>query len=69
MSKPFPKDLFLVEGISHFFFNNDFTEVAISKKNNMIEIYKIKNIKDFSSYKLLYTLSMHNQYISGLDWH
>ena len=69
MSKPFPKDLFLVEGISHFCFNNDFTEVAISKKNNMIEIYKINNIKDFSSYKLLYTLSMHNQYISGLDWH
>ena len=69
MSKSFPKDLFLVEGISHFCFNNNFTQVKKKKKNHIIEIYKIENIKDFSSYKLLYTLSIHNQYISGLDWH
>ena len=69
MSKQFPKDLFFVEGISHFCFNNNFTQVALSKKNNIIEIYQINNIKDFSSYKLLYTLSIHSQYISGLDWH
>ena len=69
MSKPYPKDLYYVEGISHLCFNSDFSEMALVKKNHIIEIYKVPNIKDKSTHKLLYTLNMHSQYISGLDWH
>ena len=34
-----PKDLFLLEGISLVAFNKDFTQVALSKKDNIIYIY------------------------------
>ena len=63
-----PKDLFLLEGISCVAFNKDFTQVALSKKDNLIYIYSIKDIMKPDTWKLLYTLDSHFQYISGLDW-
>ena len=36
-----PKNLFLLEGISVITFNKDFTQVALSKKDHLIYIYKI----------------------------
>ena len=63
-----PKDLFLLEGISCVTFNKDFTQVALSKKDNLIYIYSIKDIMKPDTWKLLYTLDSHFQYISGLDW-
>lgn len=63
-----PKDLFLLEGISCVAFNKDFTQVALSKKDNLIYIYSIKDIMKTDTWKLLYTLDSHFQYISGLDW-
>ena len=63
-----PKELFLLEGISCVAFNKDFTQVALSKKDNLIYIYSIKDIMKPDTWKLLYTLDSHFQYISGLDW-
>ena len=63
-----PKDLFLMEGISMMVFNKDYTQCALSKKDYDIYIYQVPNIKDTSTWTLLYTLKNHFQYISGLDW-
>ena len=63
-----PKDLFLLEGISVLCFNKDFTEVALSKKDNKIYIYSIKDLHKTDTWKLIHTLESHYQYISGLDW-
>ena len=63
-----PQDLFLLEGISCVTFNKDFTQVALSKKDNNIYIYSVPNIMKTDTWKLLYTLDAHVQYISGLDW-
>ena len=63
-----PQDLFLLEGISCVTFNKDFTEVALSKKDNLIYIYSVKDIKKPETWKLIHTLDNHFQYISGLDW-
>ena len=63
-----PKDLFLYEGISHFCFNKDFTQCAVSKKDNRVYIYQVPDIKDTNKWVLLHTLKAHFLYISGLDW-
>ena len=63
-----PKDLFLLEGISVLCFNKDFTQVALSKKDNIIYIYSIKDLLKTDTWKLLHKLESHYQYISGLDW-
>ncbi len=63
-----PKDLFLLEGISVLCFNKDFTQVALSKKDNIIYIYSIKDLLKTDTWKLIHTLESHYQYISGLDW-
>lgn len=63
-----PKDLFLLEGISHLVFNKDNTECALSKKDNKIYLYKTPNPKNYKTWKLYDTLDQHTQYISGLDW-
>ena len=63
-----PKDLFLLEGISCVVFNKDFTQVALSKKDNIIYIYSVPNIMKTEDWKLLYTLDSHYQYVSGIDW-
>jgi actin related protein 2/3 complex subunit 1A/1B len=63
-----PQDLFLLEGISCFAFNKDFTKVALSKKDNVIYIYSIPNLMKTDTWKLETTLDTHVQYISGLDW-
>ena len=68
MSANKPKDLFLLEGISYLVFNKDFTQCALSKKDYDIYIYQVPNIMDTNTWKLLYTLKNHFQYISGLDW-
>ena len=64
-----PVDLFLLEGISVLAFNKDFSQVALSKKDNLIYIYSVPDLKKTDNWKLLYTLDSHFQYISGLDWH
>ena len=64
-----PIDLFLLEGISVLAFNKDFTQVALSKKDNYIYIYSVPDLKKTDSWKLLHKLDSHFQYISGLDWH
>ena len=64
-----PVDLFLLEGISVLAFNKDFSQVALSKKDNLIYIYSVPDFKKTDNWKLLYTLDSHFQYISGLDWH
>ena len=63
-----PKDLFLLEGINILSFNKDFTQVALSKKDNLIYIYSVPNLMKTETWKLLHTLKSHYQYISGLDW-
>ena len=63
-----PKDLFLLEGINILSFNKDFTQVALSKKDNIIYIYSIKDFMKPETWKELYQLKSHYQYISGLDW-
>ncbi len=63
-----PKDLFLLEGISCVAFNKDFKKVALSKKDNLIYIYEIKDFMKPDTWKLEDTLDSHVQYISGLDW-
>ena len=63
-----PKDLFLLEGINIVSFNKDFTQVALSKKDNNIYIYSVPNLMKTDTWKLLHTLKSHYQYISGLDW-
>ena len=62
------KDLFSKDGISCLAFNKDFTKVAISKKDNIIYIYEIKDLMKTNSWKLEYKLENHVGYISGLDW-
>ena len=70
MSDPdkLPKGLFILEGISFVSFNKDFTQVALSKKDNFIYIYSIVDFMNTDKWKLLYKLDAHYQYISGLDW-
>ena len=63
-----PKGLFILEGISFVSFNKDFTQVAISKKDNYIYIYSVVDLMNTDKWKLLYKLDAHYQYISGLDW-
>ena len=63
-----PKDLFLLEGINILSFNNDYTQVALSKKDNIIYIYSVPNLLKTDTWKLLHKLDSHYQYISGLDW-
>ena len=63
-----PKDLFLLEGINILSFNKDFTQVALSKKDNIIYIYSINDFMKPETWKELYKLKSHYQYISGLDW-
>ena len=63
-----PQDLFLLEGISVLTFNKDFTQVALSKKDNLIYIYSVPDIKKTDTWQLLHKLDSHFQYISGLDW-
>ena len=63
-----PKDLFLLEGISCVAFNKDFKKVALSKKDNIIYIYEIKDFMKPDTWKLEDKLEAHVQYISGLDW-
>ena len=63
-----PKDLFLLEGINIVTFNKDFTQVALSKNDNVIYIYSVPNLMKTDTWKLLTTLKSHYQYISGLDW-
>jgi actin related protein 2/3 complex subunit 1A/1B len=63
-----PKDLFLLEGISHLCFNKDYTQAALSKKDNIIYIYSVKDLLKTDTWKLLHKLESHYQYISGLDW-
>ena len=47
-----PKDLFLLEGISIVSFNKDFTKVALSKKDNKVYIYAIKNFMKPETWEL-----------------
>ena len=63
-----PKDLFLLEGINILSFNKDFTQVAFSKKDNIIYIYSVPNLMKTETWKEIYQLKAHYQYISGLDW-
>lgn len=63
-----PEGLFILEGISCLVFNKDFTQCALSKKDNKIYIYETKDIKKTDSWKLLYTLKAHVGFISCLDW-
>jgi len=63
-----PKDLFLLEGINILSFNKDFTQVALSQKDNIIYIYSVPNLMKTDTWKLLHKLKSHYQYISGLDW-
>ena len=63
-----PAGLFLLEGISCMVFNKDFTQVALSKKDNLIYIYSVKDIMKTDTWQLLHTLDAHAQYVSGLDW-
>ena len=63
-----PVDLFLLEGISHMVFNKDFKQVALSKKDNKIYIYKVTDLMKPEKWELSHTLDAHYQYISGLDW-
>jgi actin related protein 2/3 complex subunit 1A/1B len=49
-------------------FNKDFTQVALSKKDNLIYIYSVKDIMKPDTWQLLHTLDAHAQYVSGLDW-
>ena len=46
-----PKDLFLLEGINILSFNKDFTQVALSKKDNIIYIYSIKDFMKPETWK------------------
>ena len=63
-----PAGLFLLEGISCMVFNKDFTQAALSKKDNLIYIYSVKDIMKPDTWQLLHTLDAHAQYVSGLDW-
>jgi len=63
-----PAGLFLLEGISFMVFNKDFIQVALSKKDNLIYIYSVKDIMKPDTWQLLHTLDAHTQYVSGLDW-
>ena len=63
-----PQGLFLLEGISCMAFNFNFTKVALSKKDNLIYIYNIKDFMKPDSWELSDILDAHVQYVSGLDW-
>ena len=63
-----PQDLFLLEGISCLAFNKDFKKVALSKKDNIIYIYKVVDLMKPDTWELEDKLESHVQYISGLDW-
>ena len=64
----YPKDLFILEGISLLCFNKDYTQCALSKKDQHIYIYEVPNIMDTKTWKHIHTLSNHSLFISGLDW-
>jgi actin related protein 2/3 complex subunit 1A/1B len=63
-----PRDLFLFEGISCISFNKNFTKVALSKKDNIIYIYSIRDLMKTDTWQLEYQLQVHEDSISGLDW-
>lgn len=63
-----PAGLFLLEGISCLVFNKDFTQCALSKKDNVIYIYQVVDFMKPDTWKLLHQLKAHVQYVSGLDW-
>lgn len=63
-----PEGLFCIEGISLLVFNKDYTQCALSKQDNNIYIYEVKDIKKPDGWKLLHTLKAHVGFISGLDW-
>ena len=63
-----PKDLFDIDGISCVAFNKDFKKVALSKKDNVIYIYSIKDLMKTDTWELETKLENHLQYISGIDW-
>ena len=47
-----PQDLFLLDRISFFSFNKDFTKVALSKKDNLIYIYSVPKLMKTYTWKL-----------------
>lgn len=63
-----PAGLFSLEGISCLCFNKDFTKVALSKKDNLIYIYEIKDLKNSETWRLVYTLKAHVGFVSDIDW-
>ena len=63
-----PKDLFLLNGISVFCFNKDFTKCALSQKDSKIYIYKTPDIFKTSTWELEHTLDSHVLYVSCIDW-
>mgnify|MGYP003296446385 FL=1 len=65
-----PKDLWTVDGISHMVFNKDFTQCAVSKKDNKVYIYSCVPLEDPEKWNTtpLHVLSSHFLYVSGLDW-
>ena len=62
-----PQDLFLLEAISCLAFNKDFKKVTLSKKDNIIYIYKVVNLMKRDTLELEDKLDSHVQYVSGLD--
>ena len=63
-----PKDLFLLNGISVFCFNGDYTKCALSQKDSKIYIYKTPDIFKTSNWELEHTLDSHVLYVSCIDW-
>lgn len=63
-----PEGLFSLDGISCLVFNKDLTKVALSKKDNLIYIYDIKDLKNCDTWKLAFKLKAHVGFISDLDW-
>ena len=69
MSTKKPAGLFDLEGISCVSFNKDFSQVALSKKDNFVYIFKVVNFMNPDTWQLLYKLDAHVQYVSCIDWH
>ena len=63
-----PKDLFLLNGISVFCFNKDYTKCALSQKDNKIYIYKTPDIFKSSTWEIEHILDIHVLYVSCIDW-
>ncbi|MCQ2821748.1 MAG: hypothetical protein MJ252_31200 [archaeon] len=70
MSDAKPKDLWALEGISQLVFNKDFTQCAVSKKDNKVYIYSCVPLEDPEKWNTtpLHVLNSHFLYVSGLDW-